>query len=71
METMIIEDLRTALITGWEMVKQSAVDKLCASFPGRMQMCLDNERQSIQLMTRLFDDADKLLTAIKELCESI
>jgi hypothetical protein len=47
MELKTIEGLRTVLIAGWEMLKRSTVDKLCASFPSRLEMWLDNRGHSI------------------------
>jgi hypothetical protein len=42
MQPKTIGDLRTASIAGWETVKQSTVDKLCGSFPSRLQMFLED-----------------------------
>jgi hypothetical protein len=47
MERKAIEDLRTALTSGWAHVKQSPVDKLCASLTSPLQMCSEPMRQSI------------------------
>jgi hypothetical protein len=47
MDPKTSEDFRTTVITVWEMVKQSTVDKLRASLSSRPQMRSENRRQPI------------------------